>query len=63
MEIDDLSNQKPRCQQGPRRSTIWGSSCSTSHAKYKLINIFKGEAFVPRQQWGIDRIFAILINH
>ena len=45
MEIDDLPNQKPRRQRGPRRSTIraWGSFSSTSHAKHKLIRILKGD--------------------
>lgn len=63
MEIDDLPNQKPYHQQGPRCSTIQSSFCSTSHAKHKLINILKSEAFVPRQRWGIDRILATLVNH
>ncbi|MCJ1342563.1 hypothetical protein MMC31_000749, partial [Peltigera leucophlebia] len=41
----------------------WISDCSTENAKLKLIRILKGEALVPKQRWGIDKILATLVQH
>lgn len=41
----------------------WIDDCSTENAKLKLIRIFKGEAFIPKQRWGVDKILATLVQH
>lgn len=38
-------------------------ACSTTYAREKLVRILNGEVVVPKQQWGIDRIFTTLTYH
>lgn len=65
MEIDNLPSSKPCCQQSSRHSIIraCGSTSSTTYVKYKLIYMLKGDALVPQQRWGINRILATLVYY
>ena len=45
------------------RANAWIDSCSLENAKMKLISILKGEAVIPKQRWGVDKILATLVQH
>lgn len=58
-ESDKTSDQNNK---GPAR-TGFIPACSTTYAREKLVRILSGEAVVPKQRWGIDKILTTLTYH
>ena len=46
-----------------RHNEIWLNLTSTIYAKNKLICILKSDDLILKQQWGIDKILATLVEH
>lgn len=70
-ESDDKSDNKSNDKsnktsdqnnKGPAR-TGFIPACSTTYAREKLVRILSGEAVVPKQRWGIDKILITLTYH
>ena len=61
----NLSQHYPQLSgtRSARSQSVWIDSCKTTHAKEKLVRILSGEAKVPKQWWGIERILATLTYH
>lgn len=60
-ESDDKSDDES--EQNNKARVGLTATCSTIHARKKLVRILNGKTIVPKQRWGIDRIFTTLTFH
>lgn len=58
----DIDNHQPTTRQ---RQSIRASAAisSTTHAKQKLVRILRGDIYIPRQRWELDKILKTLVIH
>lgn len=64
-ESDEKSDDKPddKSEQNNKARVGLTATCSTIHAREKLVGILNREAMLPKHRWGIDRILTTLTFH
>ena len=64
-ESDEESDDKPddKSEQNNKARVDLTATCSTVHAREKLVRILNSKAMVPKQRWDIDRILTTLTFH